>query len=79
MSNVAIFLAMALLAAVATIFSPMTASAIPNEDEFLDLKKTVLDINDHVLSNRHLSLNLKHIFLNILELMGLWGYNNRSN
>jgi len=41
---------MTLLAA-GIIFSPMAASAFPPQDDFLDLKKTVLDINDGVITD----------------------------
>ena len=50
MSNATIFVTMTLLAA-GIIFSPMVASAFPNQDDFLNLKKAVLDINDGVITD----------------------------
>jgi len=50
MSNATIFVTMTLLAA-GIIFSPMAASAFPNEGNFLELKKAVLDINDGVITD----------------------------
>jgi hypothetical protein len=50
MSNATIFVTMTLLAA-GIIFSPMAASAFPNQGDFLDLKKAVLDINDGVITD----------------------------
>lgn len=50
MSNATIFVTMTLLAA-GIIFSPIAASAFPNQDDFLDLKKAVLDINDGVITD----------------------------
>ena len=49
MSKATIIMAMTILAAAATIFSPMAASAFPNQGDFLELKKAVLNINDHVI------------------------------
>ena len=50
MSNATIFVTMTLLVA-GIIFSPIAASAVPNQDDFLNLKKAVLDINDGVITD----------------------------
>ncbi len=70
MSNTTIFVTMTFLTAVATIFSPMAVSAFPNQGDFLDLKKAVLDINDEVITDIIFKAQA-----NIPEHPGInWGY-----
>ena len=58
------------LLAVGIVFSPMAASAFPNEDDFLNLKKAVLDINDGVITDIIFKAQA-----NIPEHPGIdWGY-----
>ena len=45
MSNKSIVVGMSLFA-VGMIFSPLAVSAFPNQGNFLNLKKAVIDIND---------------------------------
>ena len=50
MSNKTIFVVMSLFA-VGMIFSPLAVSAFPNQGNFLNLKKAVIDINDKVITD----------------------------
>jgi len=50
MSNKTIFVVLSLFA-VGMIFSPLTVSAFPNQGDFLNLKKAVLDINGKVITD----------------------------
>jgi hypothetical protein len=50
MSNKTIFGVMFLFA-VGMIFSPLGVSAFPNQGNFLNLKKAVIDINDKIITD----------------------------
>jgi hypothetical protein len=50
MSNKSIFVILSLFV-VGMIFSPLAASAFPNQGNFLNLKKAVIDINDKIITD----------------------------
>ena len=50
MSNKSIFVILSLFV-VGMIFSPLAASAFPNQGNFLNLKNAVIDINDKIITD----------------------------